>query len=321
MDFRRLVYQFIIAGMACMALYSCQSAKNTGFTLGFVDAFEDETIKQAKRGFFIALRDSGYVADSNITILDRNAQGDVPQLSQIIDFFVSKPVDLIVSNTTLSTITAVQKSNQIPVCMMVAPSPELAGLRKLDGSDPANLFGVYETLEYIDTAFQLIREVLPTVKRVGVLINPSEPQSADALKRIETNAKSLSMELISKPVNNSAEVRQAAGALVNENIEVFFALPDNVIFSAFETIADVCNESKIPIFTSESGLVTRGAAFGFGADLYTWGYEAGVEAVKFIKTHELPKPKKLTKRKKLFNPAVIKRFPIEFDRSAFEPSK
>ena len=141
-------------------IFSCSNQSNSdnnqSHTIAFLDAFEDATVAQAKKGFFTALKDSGYVEGKNLNVIYRNAQGDIPALTQSVDFFISKQVDLIATNTTVATISAVQKTNQIPVCMMVSPSPELAGLRNTKGQDPANLFGVYETLEYIDTAITLI---------------------------------------------------------------------------------------------------------------------------------------------------------------------
>ena len=164
-----------------ISFLSCNSAKNNqSKTIAFLDAFEDATVAQAKKGFFTALKDSGYIQDNNLNVIYRNAQGDIPALTQSVDFFISQQVDLIATNTTVATISAVQKTNQIPVCMMVSPSPELAGLRNKQGQDPVNLFGVYETLEYIDTAITLIHEIFPQAKRIGALINQSEPQSVDA---------------------------------------------------------------------------------------------------------------------------------------------
>ena len=313
-----MIKSFSILLLAAIFTYSCNSSKPNIPTIGFVDAFEDETIKQAKIGFFKALLDSGFVVDSNLNVIDRNAQGDLPALSQIVDFFISKPVDLIASNTTLSTITAVQKTSTIPICMMVSPSTELAGLRGKDGKDPVNLFGVFETLEYIDTAFALIKEIFPKTTRVGILTNPSEPQSVEALKRIEANAKILGLTIITKPANTSAEVRQAALALLNEKIDVFFAMPDNVIFAAFETIVDVCNQQKVPIATSEAGLVKRGATIGFGADLYAWGYESGMQAAHFLKMGHQHQPTKLHLRRKMLNQTQAKKLNLVINNQGFE---
>jgi putative tryptophan/tyrosine transport system substrate-binding protein len=140
----------ILILFAILTSCSNQSAsKGEKIKIGFLDAFEDVTIAKAKQGFFVALKDSGFNPEENIEVIYRNAQGDIPNLSQAVDYFVSQNVAMIATNTTLSTITAVQKTGNIPVCMMVSPSPELAGLRTGDGKDPVNLFGVYETLEYV----------------------------------------------------------------------------------------------------------------------------------------------------------------------------
>ena len=295
--------------LSLFTILSCNSTKNNETkTIAFLDAFEDATVAEAKKGFFTALKDSGYMDGKNLNVIYRNAQGDIPALTQSVDYFISQQVNLIATNTTVSTISAVQKTNQIPVCMMVSPSPELAGLRNAKGRDPANLFGVYETLEYIDTAITLIHEIFPQAKRVGALINQSEPQSVDALERIRKDAAALGLELVSLPANNSAETQLVIERLIDQKIDVFFALPDNTIFASFETIVSSCDKAMIPIITSEAGLVSRGALAGFGANMFDWGYASGQDAAQFLHSGVLPKPRKLIKRTRMVNPAQAKRY-------------
>jgi putative ABC transport system substrate-binding protein len=295
--------------LSLFTILSCNSTKNNETkTIAFLDAFEDATVAEAKKGFFTALKDSGYMDGKNLNVIYRNAQGDIPALTQSVDFFISKQVDLIATNTTVATISAVQKTNQIPVCMMVSPSPELAGLRNAKGQDPANLFGVYETLEYIDTAITLIHEIFPQAKRVGALINQSEPQSVDALERIRKDAAALGLELVSLPANNSAETQLVIERLINQKIDVFFALPDNTIFASFETIVSSCDKAMISIITSEAGLVSRGALAGFGANMYDWGYASCQDAAQFLHSGLMPKSRKLVKRTRMVNPAQAKRY-------------
>jgi len=295
--------------LSLFTILSCNSTKNNDSkTIAFLDAFEDATVAEAKKGFFTALKDSGYIEGKNLNVIYRNAQGDIPALTQSVDYFISQQVNLIATNTTVATISAVQKTNQIPVCMMVSPSPELAGLRNTKGQDPANLFGVYETLEYIDTAITLIHEIFPQAKRVGALINQSEPQSVDALERIRKDAAALGLELVSLPANNSAETQLVIERLIDQKIDVFFALPDNTIFSSFETILSSCDKAMIPIITSEAGLVSRGALAGFGANMFDWGYASGQDAAQFLHSGVIPKPRKLIKRTRMVNPAQAKRY-------------
>jgi putative tryptophan/tyrosine transport system substrate-binding protein len=155
--------------------------------------------------------------------------------------------------------------------------------------------------------------MFPNAKRIGTLINQSEPQSRDALERIKKQALAMGCEVISVPANNSAETQLAAASLIGKGIDVFFALPDNTIFSSFETIVKSCNEGNIPILTSEAGLVSRGALAAFGADVYAWGYEAGLEAVYYLKTHKIRPSKKLLQRQRVYNVAQAKKFNITPD--------
>ncbi|HNR20192.1 MAG TPA: ABC transporter substrate-binding protein [Bacteroidia bacterium] len=321
-----MVKNFILTCFFYCVLIGCNSKKENSKQkpiVGFLDFVEDATLAQAKQGFFDALTKSGYSEkDSTIEIIYQNAQGDQPTLLQACDLLISKKVDLIAANTTLATITSVQRSKDlpsgkvgIPVCMMVAPRPDIAGLTDKNGNAPKNLFGVYETLEYIDTSIALIKQLKPGAKIIGTIYNQSEPQSRDAFNQLEKNCKRLGLQLVSVPVNNSSESQLATQSLLTKKPDVFFALPDNVIFASFETILKSCNESKVPIFTSEAGLVSRGAVASYGADFYLWGYQAGEQAGLFLREKTLAnlKPEIVKVRKRVLNKTAANIFGIVAD--------
>lgn len=304
---------------------ACSTPSEKGKTVvpvvGFLDAFQDETIDQARQGFFAALDKNGFSEDSvTLRIIYRNAQGDIPTLTQSADYLISQKVNLIATNATLATITAAQKTKDIPVCMMVAPTPQMAGLTDSSGNPPKNLFGIFETLAYIDTSVALIKQVLPDAKIIGTVFNQAEPQSQAALQEITSQCKLLGFTLVALPVNNSSETQLVVSSLLSKNIDVFFAMPDNTIFASFETIAKSCNDKNIPIFTSEAGLVKRGAVAAYGADIYQWGYQAGEQAAQFLKQGNLDglHPELLKVRKRIYNTAMARQFNITFN-SPFEP--
>ena len=275
-------------------------------TIGFLDAFQDETLSQARKGFFDALNAGGYSeAKKTLQVIYRNAQGDIPTLTQSCDYFISEHVAFIATCPSLSTITAIQHTKGIPICMMVSPSAKLSGLLDKTGKEPSNLFGVYETLDYIDTAVNIIITVNPNIKKLGLLYNQSEPQSQSALAHIKSSCAKLNIELIALPANNSSETQQVVQTILSKKIDAFFAMPDNTVFASFEVIAKECNKAKVPIFTSEAGLYARGADAAFGADMYQWGFQAGLQAVDYLKTNILPKPALVTVRKKLIKKDIV----------------
>jgi putative ABC transport system substrate-binding protein len=224
-------------------------------------------------------------------------------------------VDLIATCPSLSTITALQSTKDIPVFMMVSPIPELMKLTDATGKAPANLFGVGETLGYIDTSFSLIPLLVKHKEgklRVGLLYNQSEPQSAEALARIKQLADKLNIELVSQPVSSTADVQLVTQSLLSKGIDAFFANPDNIVFGSFETIVKACNKAKVPVFTSEAGLVSRGAVAAYGADIYQWGYQAGEQAAVFLKNKSTKGMhwEMVKLRKRVYNPVAAKQFDI-----------
>lgn len=315
---------FKIIVLASLFVCGCGN-KNGGKPLVcFADAFEDNTLARAKDGFFDALKDSGFSeADNNIQVVYRNAQGNIPTLTQIINYFNSQNPTLIATCPTLTTITAVQNIRNTPVFMMVAGTPSLMKLVDSSGKDPENLYGVGEQLDYIDTSFLLIPRIIkPKGEKpvVGMIFNQSEPQSVEAMGRIKQLAAANGIELIALPVNATADVQLVTASLLSKNIDVFFANPDNTVFGSFETIVKSCNEKGVPVMTSEAGLVQRGALAAYGADIYQWGYQSGQQAAHFLKTKsteglhwELVKL-----RKKVFNRSVAEKYGITMP-SEFEP--
>jgi putative ABC transport system substrate-binding protein len=308
----------IIAVVGLIATLGChQSDKNT-VKIGFLDFIQDPTIELAKKGFYDAMAANGYSEDQQTAeYIYSNAQGDIPTLNQSCDRILSEDVDLIASNVTLSTITASKRTTKIPIFMMVSPRPDLAGLADRSNQYPKNLSGVYETLDYLDSAVVIIRELFPNAKRIGTVFNQAEPQSQAAYNVIFKKCNSLGMEMISLPVNSSAETQLVTEALLQKDIDVFFALPDNVIFASFETIDRACQKANVPIITSEAGLVQRGALASYGADFYQWGYQSGVMAAGYLKSNKktIPKPEIVKLRHKLYNPKTAATFGIQPDSS------
>ncbi|NRF40991.1 ABC transporter substrate-binding protein [Pedobacter foliorum] len=296
-------------------LAGCSSGDKKVPVVGFIDAFEDTTIAQARAGFTDALQKDGFSeANHTLKIEYRNGQGSIPTLVQIVNYYINKPVDILATSTTLSTLSSIQKTKMIPIFAMVSPTPKLMGVLDKDGRAPSNLYGAVEDLNYIDTSFLLIPQLLKPATgklKVGVIYNDAEPQSADALKRIEVIAAKNNITILATPVVTSADAQLITQSLLTKNIDAFFALPDNVVFASFETIVKSCDQKSVPIFTSEAGLVKRGAVAAFGADIYQWGYQAGEQAARYLKGDTVGlKPEMVKIRKRVYNPTVAAKYHI-----------
>ena len=309
---------------ALLLVQGCHPPNSAIPTVGFVDAFEDNTIEQAKQGFITALAKNGFdEGKKTVNIIYRNAQGNIPVLTQIIQYFISQKVNLIATSPSLSTIAAIQKTKSIPIFMMVSPTPILMKLTDSSGAPPVNLFGVADQQDYIDTSFSMINKLVKsrhTQLSVGMIYNQSEPQSVEALQRIKRLADQLHVNLVFLPVNSTMDVQLVTQSLLAKDIDAFFANPDNTVFASFETIIQACSKVKVPVFTSEAGLVARGAVAAYGADIYQWGYQAGEQAARYLKTKSTENIHwELVKlRRRVYNPQVARQFGIIIPDN-FEP--
>lgn len=322
----KLMKSILLCLIVVVAVSCHPQSKSSVPVIGFVDAFEDATIAPARTGFTDALKKGGFSeADKNIQIEYRNAQGSIPTLTQIVNYFVSEKVDLMATCTTLSSITAAQKTKTIPIFVMVSPTVKVMNLQDANGKRQPNLFGAVEDFNYIDTSFSYIPKLIkPRSGKlvVGMIYNQSEPQSVDAMKRIQGLAYKLNITLIALPLNSSADAQLVTQSLLGKNIDAFFANPDNTVFASFEIILKSCDRKNVPIFTSEAGLVQRGAVAAFGADIYQWGYQAGEQAAQFLKTHSTAglQPEMVKVRRRVYNAEAAKKYHITVP-SNFQPVK
>jgi len=83
-----------------------------------------------------------------------------------------------------------------------------------------------------------------------------------------------------------------------------------------ELIVKSCDDAKVPVFTSEEGLVKRGAVAAFGADMYQWGYQCGLQVATFLKNNGNStsiKPEIVQVRRRVFNATKAEQFNLLFD--------
>jgi putative ABC transport system substrate-binding protein len=82
-----------------------------------------------------------------------------------------------------------------------------------------------------------------------------------------------------------------------------------------EIIVKSCDDAKVPVFSSEEGLVKRGAVAAFGADMYQWGYGSGLQAAQLLKTNSTTglRPEQVKLRRRVFNTAKAEMYHLNFD--------
>ena len=142
------------------------------------------------------LRELGYDDGRNIVLELRNAKGSAEQLGSLARELATLPVDVIVAFQTPVVAAAKAATTQTPIVMCPAQNPIELGFVQSFARPGGNITGVTTaTGELVGKNFELIREVLPAVRRVGVVGNAADPFHKPFLASVEAAARTLNFEL------------------------------------------------------------------------------------------------------------------------------
>jgi ABC-type uncharacterized transport system substrate-binding protein len=214
-----------------------------------------------------------------------SAQGDLATLPSLIDAAVDAKVKVIVTLQDETLQAAVQRVKTLPIVFNILSDPFAAGAGTSDSSHLANITGVYspgfgdpEQAKRIE----LIKRVVPKVRKVGILFTPAEPLSVGLKDKMTAAAKKAGLGVEAVPINNVSEGTEAATALVGKKIDAI-EIYGNAAHGAFESIIQVARASKVPVFSPSPFEILKGATAAFYPDFQLGGVEAGKMIARILK--------------------------------------
>lgn len=288
-----------ISLVSVMALAGCgtnNSSSNTdsssgeaedkeSYTIGVTQIVEHPSLDAAYEGFKMALEENGFKEGENISYDVQNAQNDMNNSNTIAQNLVGDEVDLIFANSTPSAQSALNATSDIPILFTSVTDPVGAKLvedfdkpgENITGTTDTHPEAIPKTIEFIANEFD--------AKNVGLIYNAGEQNSVAQVDIVKEAMEDTDMKAVEKSVSTSAEVKQAAEALVGK-VDVIYIVTDNTVVSALESVISVANDKDIPMFAGEFDSVSRGAFAAYGFDYKDIGYEAGLMAAKILKGEE-----------------------------------
>src|SRR5262245_16433378 len=142
------------------------------------------------------LRELGYEDGRNIALDQRNAQGSAANLDALARQLAKLPVEVLVGFQTPSVVAAKAATTQVPIVMCPAADPIATGLVQSFARPGGNVTGVTSaTAELAAKMFDLIREVLPSARRIGVVGNALDPFHKPFLEHVAGAARTLNFEI------------------------------------------------------------------------------------------------------------------------------
>jgi putative tryptophan/tyrosine transport system substrate-binding protein len=235
----------------------------------------------ARQGIVEELAAAGYVVGKNLRLDYQSAQGNTATAAQIARKFVGDRPDVIVAMSTPSAQTVVAATREIPIVFSAVTDPVAAKLVKSWEATGGNVTGVSD-LPLLDKHLVLLRQALPTAKRIGVVYNPGEANSVAAIAQLKKLAQPAGLSVIEGAAPRTVDVASAAQSLVGK-VDAIYAPTDNNVTSAFEALAKVADQGRVPLIAADPSLAARGAALGIGTNYHDLGRQSGKLVVRVLK--------------------------------------
>lgn len=273
--------KFVGVGMVFSSfLFACSHKDSDVKTIGVLQYMEHGALDAAYEGFIAGLAEEGYIEGENIKIDLKNAQGDLTTAQTIANQYVSDDVDMMFAIATQAVQSAYNATKDIPILMTAVTDPVEAGVVKDWNQSGTNVTGTSD-LTPVAKQMELITELVPEAKTVGVIYTTSEVNSEVQVKMAEEAASNLGLQVIRVGVTTVNDIPQAVASVIDK-VDAMYAPTDNLIASSMPVLWNACLDKKVPIVAGVDTMVIDGGIATEGIDYYQLGYETGLMAAQVL---------------------------------------
>ncbi len=267
--------------------FSCgKNNKENLYTIGIFQVNDAPHLNTAVEGFVKCLQDNGMVRGENVTLILKNAKGDISEVHSIAESFVKNDVDMIAAFSTACLQAALNATSEIPIVFSSVANPYRAGAGFSQDEHLSHVTGV-SSRSPIKESLSFLKEVLPESSKIGTLWTPSELNSEYYLELTRESAAALGLEVEAVPITNSSEVLLSSQLLVSRGVDAIYQISDNTINDSFEAVAQVALDNEVPLFGGFPVSAEQGACAALGWDFFDMGYKSGEMAYE-IKNGKSP---------------------------------
>jgi len=214
------------------------------------------------------LRSLGYRVGENVAIEYRFAHGEMERLPALAADLVRLGVDVIVTGFNPITVAAMNATTTIPIVMTGGVDPVGAGLVASLARPGGNVtgFAVDAGGEILAKRFELLKETLPNLSRLGILFNPDFAHNRTRLTAMAEPARVLGLTLVPVGARGLDALEQAFAIMVRERAQAFVMQGDAVLFNHRSQIAEMALRNRLPAASLQRELAEAGFLLTYGAD-------------------------------------------------------
>ena len=230
------------------------------------------------------LNETGYTEGKNVAI-DYRWADEYDRLPALAADLVRRQVAVILATGGSATaIVAKAATATIPVVVATGADPVNLGLVASFNRPGGNVTGVYFTVTALGSKrLEMLRDVVPQMRTVGYLVNPSNPSMADQLKEMQAAAGVLGLHTIVVNASSESGIDAAFANLVQQRIDALVVAADAFFLSRRDQLVALAARHALPTIYHLRELAAAGGLMSYGTSLADAYRLAGVYVGRILK--------------------------------------
>jgi putative ABC transport system substrate-binding protein len=260
-------------------------------TIGYLGPSNPANMGPTTSAFLQRLRELGWDEGRTLVIEHRWAEGRPDRVAEIAAEFVRLKVDLIVTTSSNDSLAMKQATSAIPIVFAVAGDPVGTGLVTSLARPGGNVTGL--SIQQTDTGgkrIELLRELMPGLRRLAVLGNPESPNVRLELAEVLAATRALGLSSTISEIRSAADIAPAVGAL-KAAADALYVVTDPLVSTQRTSINVLALEARLPTMYGFREFVEAGGLMSYGAnlpDLYRRAAEIADRILRGARPADIP---------------------------------
>ena len=220
------------------------------------------------KAFREGMRALGLVEGRDFVLVERYADSRESRLPELATELLRARVHLILATSQPSIAAAARVTKTVPVVGRMNDDPVANGMAKSLARPGGNITGVYTLAEGLNPKrLALLKEAVPSLRRVGVLLRDDWPNARHAWQAAETAAHQLGLELVALNARTADELTVVLDATSAKHIEGVLTFRNPTVVTYLKLVAELCRKHRLPAIFDDREYVEAGGLMSYGPNI------------------------------------------------------
>jgi putative ABC transport system substrate-binding protein len=253
--------------------------------IGYLSGQSQAEFEGYTAAFRQGLNETGYVEHRNVDIEYRWAQGEYDRLPPFAADLVRRQVSVIIATGNIRTVLAAKAATAtIPIVFTTAADPVKLGLVASFNRPGGNVTGVsFLVNELGSKRLELLHELVPAATAIGVLVNPTAPNSQTETSDVQAAARELGLYLHVENASSERDIDTAFARFIQQRVNALFVGGDAFFVARRDQLATLAARHAMPASYNVRDHVAAGGLMSYGTSLTDAFRQVGVYTGRILK--------------------------------------